>query len=71
MTANMAEGPDIDIRGTILNHEYTMERRGKRVAEVSKKWIAIRDTYTVDIAPGEDDALILALTVVVEQMCQE
>jgi uncharacterized protein YxjI len=71
MSANMADGPDIDIRGNILNHEYTMERRGKRVAEVSKKWIAIRDTYTVEIAGGEDEALILALTVVVEQMCQE
>ena len=71
MTANMAGGPDIEIRGNILNHEYTMERRGKRVAEVSKKWIAIRDTYTVEVAGGEDDALILALTVVVEQMCQD
>lgn len=71
MSANMADGPDIDIRGNILNHEYTMERRGKRVAEVSKKWIAIRDTYTVEIAGGEDEALILALTIVVEQMCQE
>jgi len=71
MSANMADGPDIEIRGNILNHEYTMERRGKRIAEVSKKWIAIRDTYTVEVDPGEDDALILALTVVVEQMCQE
>ena len=71
MSANMADGPDIEIRGNILNHEYTMERRGKRIAEVSKKWIAIRDTYTVEVDAGEDDALILALTVVVEQMCQE
>jgi len=71
MSANMADGPDIDIRGNILNHEYTMERRGKRICEVSKKWIAIRDTYTVEVDAGEDDALILALTVVVEQMCQE
>jgi uncharacterized protein YxjI len=71
MTANMADGADIDIRGNLLNHEYKMERRGKRVAEVSKRWIAIRDTYTIEVAPGEDDALILALTVVVEQMCQE
>jgi uncharacterized protein YxjI len=70
MSANMADGPDIEIRGNILNHEYTMERRGKRIAEVSKKWIAIRDTYTVEVDAGEDDALILALTVVVEQMCQ-
>jgi uncharacterized protein YxjI len=71
MSANMADGPDIEIRGNILNHEYTMERRGKRIAEVSKKWIAIRDTYTVEVDAGEDDALILALTVVVKQMCQE
>jgi len=71
MSANMADGPDIEIRGNILNHEYTLERRGKRIAEVSKKWIAIRDTYTVEVDAGEDDALLLALTVVVEQMCQE
>lgn len=69
MTANMADGPDIEIRGNIVSHEYTMERRGKRVAQVSKRWISVRDTYTVEIDPGEDDALILALTVVVEQMC--
>jgi uncharacterized protein YxjI len=71
MTANMADGADIDIRGNLLNHEYKMERRGKRVAEVSKRWIALRDTYTIEVAPGEDDALILALTVVVEQMCMD
>jgi uncharacterized protein YxjI len=39
---------------------------------VSKRWIAIRDTYTIDDDDGEDDALILALTVVViEQMCMD
>lgn len=69
MTANVPGGPDIDIKGNILNHEYTMERRGKRICEVSKRWVAIRETYTVEIDAGEDDALILALTVVVDQMC--
>jgi uncharacterized protein YxjI len=71
LTANMADGPDIEIRGNLLNHEYKMERRGKRICEVSKRWIALRDTYTVEIDAGEDDALILALTVVVEQMCMD
>ncbi len=71
MTANIIGGPDIDIKGNILNHEYTMERRGKRICEVSKRWLAIRDTYTVEIDGGEDDALILALTVVVDQMCSD
>lgn len=71
LNANMAGGPDIDIRGNLLSHEYTMERRGKRVAEVSKKWLAIADTYTVEIAGGEDDALILALCVVIDQICKD
>ncbi len=71
MTANMADGPDIEIKGNLLNHEYKMERRGKRICEVSKRWIAIRDTYTIEVDAGEDDALLIALAVVVEQMCQE
>lgn len=71
MTANMTGGPDIEIRGNLLNHEYQMTRRGRRIAEVSKRWIRLRDTYTVEIDAGEDDALILALTVVVEQMCMD
>ena len=29
------------------------------------------DAYTVEVDAGEDDALILALTVVVEQMCMD
>ena len=58
MTANMAEGPDIEIKGNLLNHEYKMEHRGKRICEVSKRWIAIRDTYTIEVDAGEDDALL-------------
>ena len=30
------------------------------VATVSKRWISLTETYGVDIAPGEDDLLILA-----------
>ncbi len=71
MTANLAGGPDIDIHGNIVAHEYVMERGGRRVAEVSKKWLRLADTYTVEVAPGEDDALILALSVVVDQMAHD
>jgi uncharacterized protein YxjI len=38
------------------------------VAEVSKRWFRIRDTYGIEIAPDEDDALILAVTVCIDQM---
>lgn len=54
-------GPDdLEMRGNLFDHEFTVERAGQTVATVSKRWISVRDTYAVDIAPGQDDLLILA-----------
>jgi uncharacterized protein YxjI len=69
--ANMPGGGDIDIQGNITDHSYTMERGGRKVAEVSKKWLAIRDTYTVEVTPGEDDISILAIAVAIDQMTHD
>jgi uncharacterized protein YxjI len=60
---------DLEAKGNIADHEYKIERDGKRVAEVSKRWFRVRDTYGIEMAPGEeDDALILAATVCIDQM---
>ena len=39
-----------------------------KVAEVSKRWFRIRDIYGVEVAPGENDILILAATAVLDTM---
>jgi uncharacterized protein YxjI len=39
------------------------------VAEVSKQWFTLADTYGVQISQGEDDVLILASTVVIDMAC--
>ena len=52
------------MQGNVVDHEYTIERDGDRVAEVSKRWFRVRDTYGVEIAPGENDVLILATPVI-------
>lgn len=63
-------GPDdLEAQGSLLDHEYTFTRGGKTVATVSKKWFAIRDTYGVEIADGEDPVLILASAVVIDLVC--
>ncbi len=61
-------GPDLDVQGNILDHEYRIEAGRTKVAEVSKKWFRVRDTYGVEIAPGQNDILILAATVCIDQM---
>ena len=38
---------------------------------MSKKWFRVRDTYGIEIAPGQDDALILAGTVCIDQMTHD
>ena len=53
----------MEAKGNIVDHEYKIERGGDSVAEVSKRWFRVRDTYGIEIAPGQDDALILAVTV--------
>jgi uncharacterized protein YxjI len=37
---------------------------------VSKRWFRVRDTYGVDVAPDQDDALVLAVTVAVESLTE-
>jgi uncharacterized protein YxjI len=63
-------GPDdLEATGNFLEHEYTFRRGDRVVATVSKKWFSLADTYGIDIEPGEDDVLILASAVVVDQAC--
>jgi uncharacterized protein YxjI len=61
-------GGDLVAQGNILQHEYRFDRGRQTVAQVSKRWFRIRDTYGVEVLPGEDAALILAITVVIDMM---
>jgi len=63
-------GPDdLEAEGDFLDHEYRFARGGSVVADVSKQWFSLTDTYGVEIADGEDDVLILASTVVIDMVC--
>jgi uncharacterized protein YxjI len=64
-------GEDLEAKGNIVDHEYKVERDGDRVAEISKRWFHVRDTYGIEIAPGENDALILAVVVCIDQMSHD
>ena len=66
--AHIENGPDLHTHGNIVDHEYTIERDGDKVAEVSKRWFRVRDTYGVEVFPGENDILILAIVAVIDTM---
>ena len=64
-------GEDMEAKGNIVDHEYKIERGGDDVAEVSKRWFRVRDTYGIKIDSEQDDALILAITVCIDQMTHD
>lgn len=71
-TVKIGDGPDLDVQGNILDHEYSIEEgRRNKVAEISKKWFRIRDTYGVEVAPGQNDIIILAITTAIDTMAHE
>ena len=67
-TVKIRNGPDLDVQGNILDHEYEIKEGRRKVAQVSKKWFRVRDTYGVEIAPDQDDVVILAVTVALDNM---
>jgi uncharacterized protein YxjI len=69
-SVKVANGPDLDVKGNIVDHEYTIEN-GRKAGEVSKKWFRVADTYGVEVEPGQDPVLILAIAVVLDAMAHE
>lgn len=70
-TVNIRNGPDLDVQGNLLDHEYSINEKRRKIAEVSKKWLSISDTYGVEIDDGQNDILILALAIAMDMMSHD
>jgi len=70
-TVEVEGGPDMDIQGNIVDHEYTFSEGRTPVATVSKKWFRVADTYGVEVAQGRDPVVVLAATVALDVMTHE
>ena len=68
---DLDNGGELKVKGNIIDHEYELERDGTKIAEVSKRWFRVRDTYGIEIAEGQNDALILATTVCLDEMAHD
>ena len=67
----VAGGGSLTVDGDLFDHEYTLRRDDRVVAQVSKRWFTFTDTYGINIASGEDDALILAIAVALDEMSHD
>jgi len=70
-SVDVADGPELKVRGDIIDHDYKIKRDGDVIAEISKKWFRVRDTYGIEVSEGEDEALILAIAVALEELSHD
>lgn len=70
-TVKVAGGEDLSVKGNILDHAYEIREGRQVVAEVSKKWFRLRDTYGVEVEAGQNDVLILAIVVALDMMVHD
>ena len=70
-SVNVKNGPDLDVQGNILDHEYTIKEGWNKIAEVSKKWLSLTDTYGVEIDSSQNDILILAVAIAIDMMAHD
>jgi len=70
LKVDLEDGGELTVKGKLTDHEYTIKGEHGKVAEISKKWFRVRDTYGIDVEPDQDDALILAITVAVDSLSE-
>ncbi len=70
-SVNVKDGPDLDVQGNIFDHEYSIKQGWNTVAEISKRWFALTDTYGVEIQAGQNDILILAVAIAIDMMAHD
>jgi uncharacterized protein YxjI len=70
-TIKVRNGPDLSVQGNLFDYEYSIKQGWNKVAEISKKWFRLTDTYGVEIDPGQNDILILAIAIAIDMMAHD
>ncbi|GGV50206.1 hypothetical protein GCM10010277_44880 [Streptomyces longisporoflavus] len=68
----LVDGTELDVSGKILDREFAIEYDGELLADISRRWFRVRDTYGVQIVREDADAsLLLAVAVCVIRLAEK
>jgi uncharacterized protein YxjI len=69
---DLADGSRLEAVGSFVDKDWQLVTGDNQVvAQISRQWFRIRDTYGVDVAPGTDDAVILAIAVCIDRIHED
>ncbi len=66
-TVKLAGGGVLQVKGDLFDHEFTIAwEDGVPIAEVSKRWFTLRDTYGLRVESDKDAVLALAIAICID-----
>ncbi|MFD4030494.1 LURP-one-related/scramblase family protein [Streptomyces sp. NPDC058637] len=60
----LVDGTELDVSGKILDREFAVDYDGELLAQVSRRWLTVRDTYGIDIVREDADMPLLVAVAV-------
>jgi uncharacterized protein YxjI len=69
---DLADGTRLEAVGNFADKDWEITAGdGRVVGRISRRWFRIRDTYGVEVEPGEDDALVIAIAVCIDRIHED
>ena len=69
---SLADGTELDVSGKILDREFAVDYNGELLAQISRRWLHVRETYGVDVVRDDaDPALLIAVAVCVIHLAEK
>ena len=70
-TIQVEGGVTYEAEGNMTNHEYEVQSSGAAVAQISREWFSVRDSFGVAVAPDQDAVLILAAAICIDEISEQ
>ncbi|GAA0288568.1 LURP-one-related/scramblase family protein [Streptomyces turgidiscabies] len=68
----LVDGTELDVSGKILDREFAVDHDGELLAQISRRWLHVRETYGVDVVREDaDPALLIAVAVCVIHLAEK
>ena len=65
---DVSGGGRLEAVGNLIDKDFEIRDGRQPVARISRAWFRVRDTYGVEVAPGENDALIICMAICLDRI---
>jgi|HubBroStandDraft_3_1064219.scaffolds.fasta_scaffold425431_1 uncharacterized protein YxjI len=68
---DLTDGQRLEAVGNFTDKDWELSDGHQVVGRISRRWFSVRDAYGVEVAPGADDALVIAIAVCIDRIHED